>query len=337
MSTSITSLPGIRATGGGAPKNPRRRGTVTLALAPLLAALSALLLLVALAGPAALQQPSVTRLVSNTGQTAGTAMFSTDTAQAFTTGSHAPGYTLTRVDMRMSNSGSSQPSYTVSVHEDSSGAPGNSLGTLKNPTLPSTAGLVEFSASGGIDLAASSTYWVVVDISHVEVAVKIGTTTSDSEDSGGQANWSIGDDRRWRGLIQTTWGTGTQPESLQIAIAGYAKGGAGTRSSQRFSGQAGISMVGPGGQAAPPGHVWRSSVVASVKIDSAGWSRFERRFGDNCWDEMAAAVAAAEESSGRTPEDEALGQCQRFLAEDIGPATTEMRLETRLEPMGAAG
>ncbi|WP_419936913.1 choice-of-anchor R domain-containing protein [Candidatus Palauibacter sp.] len=78
-----------------------------------------------------------------------------------------------------------------------------------------------------------------------------------------------------------------------------------------------------------PRYEVRDVVVTVTRIDTVGWARFERRFGYNCWDEMAAAVAAAEVSSGRTPEDDELARCQRFLAEDIKPAVTETRIERR--------
>ena len=57
--------------------------------------------------------------------------------------------------------------FTVSVHENDSGAPGTSLGTLTKPTLPATAatGDYEFTHSG-IDLAASTTYFIVVDVQY---------------------------------------------------------------------------------------------------------------------------------------------------------------------------
>lgn len=58
-------------------------------------------------------------------------------------------------------------------------------------------------------------------------------------------------------------------------------------------------------------------LVLVAVYDTVGWRRFESRFGDNCWDEMEAAIAAAQTSSGRTPEGDELALCQRFLAEDI--------------------
>ncbi len=59
-------------------------------------------------------------------------------------------------------------------------------------------------------------------------------------------------------------------------------------------------------------------LVLVAVYDTVGWRRFHARFGENCWDEMEAAIAAASRtSSGRTPEGDELALCQRFLAEDI--------------------
>ena len=74
------------------------------------------------------------KLVGNTGATGLTVVGSRfDYAQAFTTGSNAGGYKLTRVDIRMLGGSGTAPSYSVSIHSDSSSLPGTSLGTLSNP------------------------------------------------------------------------------------------------------------------------------------------------------------------------------------------------------------
>ena len=67
----------------------------------------------------------------------------------------------------MSSGGGTTPVYTVSIHSDSSNAPGTSLGTLtQQGSVPSTTGPVRFNASGdGIDLAANTRYWLVLDVS----------------------------------------------------------------------------------------------------------------------------------------------------------------------------
>ena len=180
-------------------------------------ALAALAVLAA-AGAARAQTSAV--LVSNTGQPrwADTGL-QFDVAQPFRTGSQPEGYKLTRVDMETKNTGGSLV-YTVSIHDDSSGLPGSSLGTLTNP--PANLGdfmRQQFTASGdGIDLAANTVYWLVIDVSRESSSSRINLTQSDAEDRGAAAGWRIGDGLRWRDFDDTSW----EPEvSTSILIAVY--------------------------------------------------------------------------------------------------------------------
>ena len=149
--------------------------------------------------------------------------FTNDQAQAFTTGSNSGGYSLTKVVIASNLSASAN--FTVSVHENDSGAPGTSLGTLTNPTLPATgeAGNYEFTHSG-IDLAASTTYFIVVDVSTSSSFNVIHNTDSDAEDTGGATGWSIGDSSLYRGFGSTgSWTTWAQ--SKKISMTGTVTGG----------------------------------------------------------------------------------------------------------------
>ena len=109
-----------------------------------------------------------TALVANT--TKGTQTqrtFAFDNAQAFTTGSRA--IRLDAASVRVSKgTGKDDPDYTVSIHSSNASAePGDSLGTLTNPAaLPeAVAESTRFEApSGGIVLAAATTYFVVLDV-----------------------------------------------------------------------------------------------------------------------------------------------------------------------------
>ena len=165
-----------------------------------------------------------TTLVSNTGQANATNFsFTVDRALPFTTGSNAAGYTLTRIDMNM-RATSGQPSFSVNITEDSSGLPGSSLGTLKNPTLGSSFGTVQFSASGdGIDLDATSTYWMIINVHTSITTSHIRATISDAEDSGAASGWEIGNNQRVRGHLQSTWvGSGSSAEVAKMKVVGYA-------------------------------------------------------------------------------------------------------------------
>ena len=203
---------------------------VLLSAAPALLALGTAVLLSA--APAEAQ--TAVKLVGNTGQTQNNvgAGFHNDFAQAFTTGANAGGYKLTRVDLRLRNSSNISPSYSVKIFSNSSGSPGSSLGTLTNPSSLTGSGSFQnfqFTASSdGIDLAASTTYFVVVAVSVEANAVSVGTTLSDSEDTGAAAGWSIANNGLFRAINSTdSWTSSTS--ARMIAVYGYAKGGTTTK------------------------------------------------------------------------------------------------------------
>ena len=163
------------------------------------------------------------KLVSNTAQTKSVddTAFG-DVAQAFTTGSHARGYELTRVDLFFRHASTTAPVYAVSIHADSSGRPGSVQGMLRTPSsLPATTvELVPYTARGrGIHLAANTTYWVVVDVSSPGTGTVARPLTSvDAEDGGGATGWSIGDGRLHRAYNSNTWLS--SPHSLKLGIHG---------------------------------------------------------------------------------------------------------------------
>ena len=157
-------------------------------------------------------------LVSNAGQTFIPRNIAVDYAQAFTTGSHADGYTLTRVDVFM-RAGGSNPGYAVGIHADAGGVPGASeVGALaQQSTPPSARGAVSLAASGdGIQLDANTTYWLVFDVSKVS-DTKLFTTPSEAEDAGAAQDWSIADSFRWDGTFSKTWPE-VKDDSIQLVI-----------------------------------------------------------------------------------------------------------------------
>ena len=168
-------------------------------------------------------------LVSNTGRPASNTpqTFTRDFAQAFTTGGNSSGYTLTSVQLNLKFSGTPS-NFTVTIHEDSSGVPATSRGTLGMTGTLQTGSfsLVQFDASGaGIGLRANKTYWVVVDVPHnaPDADTEYRSTTSASEDSGSATDWSIADNHRYRGFASTSWvGTdaGTDMNPVHIRVNG---------------------------------------------------------------------------------------------------------------------
>ena len=186
----------------------------------------------ALAAASLAQAQTAAELVGNTGQDPDLG-FNTewrfDYAQSFTTGGASDGYKLTRVDIWIRwHTSNPAPTYTVSIHSDSSGNPGTVTGTsLEKPSSFSTAvagALATFTApSGGIDLDRNTTYWLVIDTSAGNKDYRFFETLSNNEDTGAASGWSIGDGSLFRDLGSTTWSADTG--ALVFAVHGYAKGG----------------------------------------------------------------------------------------------------------------
>ena len=163
-------------------------------------------------------------LVSNTAQALGTSFPTAfDVALSFTTGSAADGYMLTSVQIDFDPS-TTAPTYSVEIYNNAAtNDPGSSLGTLNNPTAL-VDGLNLFEASGtGIELAASTLYYVVVDTAPGGGSGSIRNTNSDGEDAGGATGWSLGDNTRSRSNTDTSW-TGSNSRSLKVSVQGYVRG-----------------------------------------------------------------------------------------------------------------
>ena len=129
-------------------------------------------------------QTSIT-LISNTGQTdSGIGNSSLDHAQAFTTGGNGAGYKLTSVKINFDGL-SKYTGWEVGIWSDTSGSPNSKIATLTDPT-GTGAGVKTFTASGnGVDLAASTTYHVVIDSTGTGAGFSIRNTASNNEDAGG--------------------------------------------------------------------------------------------------------------------------------------------------------
>ena len=135
---------------------------------------------------------STPTLVTNAAQTGGgNATLNRDHGQAFTTGSHPNGYTLTGVDLFLGLTSGTAPTYTVKVHPESTSTAerpdtGTTTGTLtQHGSLPGSAAAVRFAApAGGIALDADTTYFVVLDVTagpnENGIAQRIDANTEDS-------------------------------------------------------------------------------------------------------------------------------------------------------------
>ena len=168
--------------------------------------------------------PTPVKLVGSTGQTSTSSRtFGFDAAQAFTTGSNVLGYRLTSVKARY---GAAPPasSHTISIHaSNASDRPGDSLGTLSYGSVDAISGglsTVTYTASGaGILLRPGTAYLVVLDTS-ASPNSEYHLTSSDDEDAGAAAGWSLADGSLAKQTANTGW-TGSS-NTWMFDIHGHA-------------------------------------------------------------------------------------------------------------------
>ena len=157
----------------------------------------------------------VDTLVSNTGQSSdGVSTFFTVRAQPFTTGSNGDGYTLTSVSFPIIGT-TAGSSLAVRIERSSNNRPGGSLGSL----ALSVDGTTVTGSTQGIDLAANTTYFVVLTGLDTGTSNGYRGTLSDDEDPGAEAGWSIGDRSLWSSGFSLTSDT-----AWKIAISGSVRG-----------------------------------------------------------------------------------------------------------------
>ena len=175
--------------------------------------------------------PMPATLVSNLGQSADTSEFGTYTvsspnqfldyevAQAFTTGDHAQGYTLSSVTVELVSADSGvRP--VVGIYTVSSDIPGTLVHTLTNPATLSS-GQRTWTAPANAALDPNTSYFVRFGTAGGGTEeYQLRGTASNNEDAGKASEWSIADQRR-----QTSgggiWGTETRP--LKIGVSGTSR------------------------------------------------------------------------------------------------------------------
>ena len=167
-------------------------------------------------------------LVKNTGQTGLKGLLLsanlTKVAQGFTTGPDANGYTLGSIgfdfgtiEEDISDAGDVLSATLNAVGSD--GDPGDALCTLDDPTSFTEEAVNTFYAPATCPaLAASTTYFVVVErVTINSDIIVLGVSSSSSEDGGGAAGWSIDDNVYYFG---TTWGSPDPADVLLIEVSG---------------------------------------------------------------------------------------------------------------------
>lgn len=122
-------------------------------------------------------------------------------AQGFTTGSHAPGYTLSGIEVRMEIAGTASAdsvsqNYRAELWSAATGGePGSRLVRLTNPpeAAPVNDFRLGFKAPADTRLAANTKYFLVLYRTD-STSDRLRLPRSRAEDSGGAAGWSIEDE-----------------------------------------------------------------------------------------------------------------------------------------------
>ena len=157
-------------------------------------------------------------LVSNTGQTLGPESAALQ-SQPFTTGSNLGGYTLTSVDVGINGDNSTTQLFHI-VPNQSNGRPDLSdetkFITLTTPASTRADKIHTFAAPAGTILAANTTYHLLLLNDTGGLPGNIHSVSSQSEDDGSTAGWSIGNTRWWRNSTSDSWTANSNIVRMQI-------------------------------------------------------------------------------------------------------------------------
>ena len=142
-------------------------------------------------------------------------------AQSFTTGNNSTGYTIIDVacDINTEPDAGEDSGVKVSIYTaNESGTPGDLLYALTNPSSIKTM-INTFIAPDNATLESNTTYFVVFEATG-STDYELVTTESNSEDSGGAADWSFGDAQHIR-EDNGSWSLDTaENASLSLRIKG---------------------------------------------------------------------------------------------------------------------
>ena len=160
-------------------------------------------------------------LISNIGQAGNnnsSGSLNVDRAQAFTTGSHKPGYTVNSVDIVFESNSLSDlfrtpnPRLAVTIRNASNGIPGTTVGTLNlpasSPTFSTRRSITFAAPTKGIQLSPSTTYFLMIDIDAERSTTgetDIWLVDSDAEDAGGAAGFSITNESQMYAWSVNAW------------------------------------------------------------------------------------------------------------------------------------
>ena len=159
-------------------------------------------------------------LVSNVGQTSADVQgfADTDFAQSFTTGTNPTGYTLTSIELKLTNISSTN---TPTVKLYSGSANGMEEATFTGPPMLAGEANYTFTPTSTVNLGMSTIYWVVAEGTP---GVSWINTFSTSEDATPATGWLIGDRYEARSASSTGGFTPDTGTNLQIRVNGAVAG-----------------------------------------------------------------------------------------------------------------
>ena len=156
-------------------------------------------------------------LVSNSGQSRGrNATYSSDHGQAFTTGNNSNGYAVASVTV-ISEDPDNDPIELKICEVDADGAP-TAVCTDLTPPDSFARGPLVFTVPDGPTFAPGTTYMVVFKTPDTGT-VRVGTTSSDSEDSTSLPGWSIRNKFQWNSP-NDGWQDTADDNAIRIIISG---------------------------------------------------------------------------------------------------------------------
>ena len=145
------------------------------------------------------------------------------TAVSFVTGPNADGYKLRGAQLGIPNlTLPTQGTVKAAVYSDNGGKPGSSLHVLDQPSDPQ-AGVLTFTTDSPYTLAASTTYWLVIEMDDAPsgTTFTLELTLSPREKLCTELGWSIGNQRYKRDNSSDPWSS-SLTGLLKVAILGDA-------------------------------------------------------------------------------------------------------------------
>ena len=162
-------------------------------------------------------------LVSNWSQSVNaTSMVDDERLQTFTTGAHAAGYVLTRIELDFVLK-TTPDSFTVQLWTASGNRPGNRIAVLQT-TEVAVGGPTEFISASPVILESDSRYFLHLAIKNPNDVLILKATKSGAEDRSQEAtSWQISDTSiHIPSFGSTAWNT--EANVIKIRIFGYERG-----------------------------------------------------------------------------------------------------------------